>query len=152
MWAWMRVMTLQNSTWYGASEVISMVTSLFRSRATFLVTVANVPLSVSSNSPTGQTAGLDPTLTIVFSESIQAGTGNVQLFSTSPENLEETFDVSSSPNLAFSGNTLTIDPSISLTSGKTYNVRFDSGAIVEAGNGDGWGGLATPSTCGGIDN
>ena len=114
--------------------------------ATFLVTVANVPLSVSSNGPTGQTAGLDPTLTIVFSESIQAGTGNVQLFSTSPENLEETFDVSSSPNLTFSGNTLTIDPSISLTSGKTYNVRFDSGAVVEAGNGDGWGGLATPST------
>ena len=114
--------------------------------ATFLVAVANIPLSVSSNSPTGQTAGLDPTLTIVFSESIQAGSGNVQLFSTSPENLEETFDVASSPNLTFSGNTLTIDPSITLTSGKTYNVRFDSGAVVEAGNGDGWGGLATPST------
>jgi hypothetical protein len=73
-------------------------------------------------------------ITFTFSETVVAGTGNIVL-QTLGGSVIETFDVATSTNLTFNGDTLTINPSADLAAGFAYQLVFDSGAVLDlAGN------------------
>ncbi len=73
---------------------------------------------------------------VTFSETIQKGTGLIQLHSGSATgNVIESFEAASSSRLAILGNTLTIDPTSTLANNTQYFVTFASGSVKDlAGN------------------
>jgi subtilisin family serine protease len=75
-------------------------------------------------------------MVLTFSESIQRGAGVIAIHSGSADGpVVESFDASSSLNLLFSGNSLTIDPAGNLSSGMHYYVTFGAGTVKDmAGN------------------
>lgn len=73
-------------------------------------------------------------LVATFSEPVFAGTGNVELWQDGGGSPLESFDVSSSPLLTFSGETLTINPTAELTPSTGYHIRMDATAVVDASN------------------
>ncbi len=79
-----------------------------------VLTLACPPL-LSSSTPGDNAVGVAVGSNIVlnFTESIQAGTGNITLFNSS-DNVVEAFDVTA--NVTISGATVTLDPSPDLTS------------------------------------
>ena len=56
----------------------------------------------------------DANLVATFSEPVVAGSGNIQLWQSGGSSPVESFNVATSPQLSFSGTTLTIDPSANL--------------------------------------
>ncbi len=73
-------------------------------------------------------------LVATFTEGIRKGTGNITL-KKSDGSTVETFDVTSSAQLVWSGSTVTIDPASALDGLTDYYVQIDSGAIRDwAGN------------------
>ncbi len=73
-------------------------------------------------------------IVFTFSETVVAGTGNIVL-QTLSGTVVESFNVASSPNLLFSGSTLTINPTADLTTAVSYRVVFDAAAVNDlAGN------------------
>ena len=70
-----------------------------------------------------------------FNEEVQAGTsGTITLWKNldpGPDELVETFDVTSSLLLTFGGNSVTIDPTADLVGGVEYYVLIDADAIVD---------------------
>ena len=81
-------------------------------------------------------AALASNIVMTFSETIQKGTGLIQLHSGSATGtVIESFAVASSNRLAISGNTLTIDPTSNLVNNTQYFVTFAAGTIKDlAGN------------------
>jgi methionine-rich copper-binding protein CopC len=76
--------------------------------------------------------GLESNLTLTFSESVQKGTGTIQLRSGSATGaLVESFDVASSNRLSLSGATLTVDPTASLLGSTTYYLVLTSGSLKD---------------------
>jgi methionine-rich copper-binding protein CopC len=96
------------------------------------------PPTVSAYSPsagsTGITVGSD--IVITFSEAVQKGTGVIELHSGSATGaLIASYDAASSTNLAVSGNTLTINPTVDLANGTHYFITLAAGTIKDlAGN------------------
>ncbi|MFC7335959.1 Ig-like domain-containing protein [Haloferula chungangensis] len=88
------------------------------------------PISGAVNVPTIQN------LTFTFNEDIQAGSGTIDLRTTEPDASVETFDVTSLPLDAFSGRTLTIDPTNPLTPGVEYNLVIPAGAVDDTSGND----------------
>ncbi|NTW54880.1 MAG: S8 family serine peptidase [Chlorobaculum sp.] len=84
----------------------------------------------------GARADVASNITITFSESVQAGSGTIEIHSGSANGaLVESFDAATSTHLAFSGSKLTIDPTVNLDYGKDYYVTIASGAVKDlAGN------------------
>ena len=78
-----------------------------------------------------------------FDKVVQAGTGSISLKRTS-DNVEiESFDVSSSSQLSFSGSQLTIDPAANLTAGVEYYVLIPASAVKDASD-NFFAGITTP--------
>ena len=66
-----------------------------------------------------------------FNESVTWGTGNITLRRTSDNSTVETFDVATSPQLAFGTNSVTINPSNDLVGGVEYHLLIDPTAIMD---------------------
>lgn len=90
--------------------------------------------TVATYSPTaGSTlSALDSNLTVTFSETVQKGTGAIELRSGSAlGTLVESFDVVGSARLSLTNTTLTIDPTASLQAGTTYFLVMPTGGIKD---------------------
>jgi uncharacterized protein len=73
-------------------------------------------------------------LLIQFNENIQIGTGNLIIKQSSDHGIVESFDVATSSQLTINSNTLTIEPTNTLTPSTAYYVELDSGAIQDIAN------------------
>lgn len=96
--------------------------------------IDTVAPTIATYSPAvgGTISTLDSNLTLTFSESVQKGTGTIQLRTGSSTGvLVETFDLASSPRLSLSGATLTIDPTSSLLAGVTYYLVLPAGSVKD---------------------
>lgn len=73
-------------------------------------------------------------ISVTFSETVRAGTGNIYLRDESG-NLIESFDVANSNRISIKGKQLKIDPTDKLANGTRYFVSFGAGTITDlAGN------------------
>ena len=66
-------------------------------------------------------------IVLTFNEKIQAGTGNITLFSGSDTRSIAITD----KQIKISGNTLTLNPTIDLNTGSVYKIHVDTGAIKD---------------------
>lgn len=93
------------------------------------------PTFVGASPATGAAAvtDLNSHLVLTFSEPVVAKKGLIELrLGSATGNLIETFNVETSQKLAFSGNTLTVDPSNPLEAGKTYTWVIPAGTLADA--------------------
>ncbi len=76
-------------------------------------------------------------IALTFSEAIERGTGTIRIVASSPTgSVRESFDVGTSSRLAFSGDTLTIDPTLNLAGNTRYYVTFSPDSVKDpSGNG-----------------
>lgn len=96
--------------------------------------IDTIPPTVAAYNPVaGSTlSSLDSNLTLTFSESVQKGTGTVQLLAGSATGvLVESFDIASSARLSLTGAVLSIDPTASLLSGTTYYLVLSAGSVKD---------------------
>lgn len=82
-------------------------------------------------------------LSLTFNEAIQAGTGEIQLY-TAAGTLVEAYDVLTSPLISFSGSVVTINPT-DLALNTSYYVNVQSGAIKDMFNNN-YAGFANTTT------
>ena len=110
------------------------------------VPMTATPLLLATTPATDATnVSVDANLVAAFNETITAGTGTITLWRDGGTEPVETFDVSSSPRLTFSGQTLTIDPTVNLAPGRPYHVLLDSSAIIDTSGGDAFTGISDPT-------
>jgi methionine-rich copper-binding protein CopC len=93
-----------------------------------------VPTLSSSSPSDGATAvAITSEITLTFSESVRAGTGNI-VITNSVTNTPTSIPIGSS-QVSISGSTITINPTSDLTAGYDYNVQLASGVLTDlAGN------------------
>jgi hypothetical protein len=97
-----------------------------------LVLDFDVPPNLASLSPADNTSVVvSGNLVATFDEPVQAGTGFIRLKRVSDNSTVESFNVSSSPRLTFSGSQLSINPTNSLSLGTAYYVTLDATAVVD---------------------
>jgi hypothetical protein len=77
---------------------------------------------------------LSTNLTVFFDENVIPGTGNIELYETSGNNLIEAFDVLTA--ISINGNTVTINPSANLASNTSYHVLIPPGSIKDPSGND----------------
>lgn len=98
----------------------------------------NVAPAVTAFSPADGASGVAASspITLTFSESVQRGSGLLQIrLDSATGTVVESMEAATSNRLSFAGNTLTITPSATLASGGKYFVTVVSGAIKDmAGN------------------
>lgn len=84
-----------------------------------------------SSSPTDEEANvlIDENIALNFSETVQAGTGNIQISGTGGA----IYDVATATELSF-GSTVTIDPVSDLANNTPYNVLVDATAVTDGSN------------------
>jgi hypothetical protein len=111
------------------------------------VPAAAAPVLVAAHPADDATSvPVDTNLVAAFSEPVVAGSaGAIALIRTADNLTVEVFRVTSSPRLAFSGQTLTIDPTNDLAPGSGYHVLIDSGAVVDTSGGDAFAGFSAPT-------
>ncbi|MBE9212794.1 choice-of-anchor I family protein [Plectonema cf. radiosum LEGE 06105] len=90
-------------------------------------------------------AVIDADLTIKFNESVQKGTGNIVIKSSSDGSVVEAFDVATSPAITVSGDTVTINPTNNLAASTSFYVEIDAGAIEDTAGND-FAGISGNST------
>ena len=98
-------------------------------------TDTTAPTAVSF-APADEASGvaLASNIVVTFSEAVKSGTGNI-LLQTAAGTTIATWSAGSSPNLVFSGSTLTIDPSADLAYSTGYKVLIPAGSVLDlAGN------------------
>ncbi|MEY4243093.1 MAG: hypothetical protein RLZZ245_678, partial [Verrucomicrobiota bacterium] len=113
--------------------------------AAFVPAVASP--AITTTSPADDATGVAVTANLVanFSEPVVKGTGTITLKRTSNNSTVESFNVASSPNLVFSGQTLTINPTNDLGPGVAYHLLIDSTAIVDTSGGNAFTGISSDS-------
>ena len=89
-----------------------------------------VTLSPADNSPG---VALATNLVVTFSEAIALGTGNITLKNLT-DATQVTIAVTDSSQVSLSGAVLTVNPTADLTTGKSYAVRIDAGAVRDLSN------------------
>lgn len=94
----------------------------------FEETFPEIALFTPANGAVG--VGVETNITLAFSEAITSGNGFIDLLDSTGA-LAERFDVSGSDRLAFTGDTLTINPTAGLESGTTYNLVISKGSILD---------------------
>ena len=101
-------------------------------------TVGNAPQVVTFSPALGSvTSNLSTPIVVNFNEPVLPGTGNIQIFASSPTNgqLISSINVATSSSVIFSGSTLTIVPPKTLDAATTYYVVFPTGSVKDsAGN------------------
>ena len=129
-----------NFTWtIGAPSGDRNALAAFIPAAAAPVIIATTP----ADNATGVLVGAN--LVANFSEPVVKGTGTITIKRTSNNSTVESFNVASSPNLVFSGQTLTINPTNDLGPGVAYHVLIDSTAIVDTSGGNAFAGISSPS-------
>ena len=96
--------------------------------------IDTTPPTITSFSPADgiSNAALASNIVLTFSETIQKGTGLIQLHSGSATGtVIESFDAASSHRLALSDNTLTIDPTNNLAYNSHFFLTFASGSVKD---------------------
>jgi len=99
--------------------------------------IDSIPPGLSTLSPADGATGVATAadLTATFGEPVRKGVGNITLKKSADNSVVESFDVSSSPRITFSGATLTIDPASVLAGLTGYYVQIDPTAVKDlAGN------------------
>ena len=86
---------------------------------------STTPADNAMNVPAGQD------LTLTFSETVRAGTGNVTLRNTVTNQIIETIAVTDASRVTFSGSTVTVNPTNPLPQNTPVAVRIDPGAIED---------------------
>ncbi|NTU58078.1 MAG: S8 family serine peptidase [Chlorobiaceae bacterium] len=88
-------------------------------------------------------ASVGANITLTFNETIKAGAGLVEIHTGSADGaIFESFDVSTSDRLLFSGSTLKIDPLHDLDNATQYFVTLDQGTVTDL-SGNKYAGTAT---------
>ena len=97
-------------------------------------TTDGTPPALASTTPADNATNVltSANLVATFNEPIQAGTGNLTLMKTIGDVVVESFDVTSSPQLSFSGATVTINPTSDLEPGTEYYVLVGATAIKDS--------------------
>ena len=108
-------------------------------------TTAGSPPALAGTDPADDANNVPASANLVasFNKQVQAGTGSISLRRTSDDVEIESFDVSSSSQLSFSGSQLTIDPAANLTAGVEYYVLIPASAVKDA-SGNFFAGITTP--------
>jgi methionine-rich copper-binding protein CopC len=128
-----------------ATYSFTSVSSPSSSAAAFVPTNA-APVIVSTTPADNATdAAIGADLVATFSEPVVAGTGNIQLWQVGGGSPVESFNVASSPQLTFSGQTLTINPTANLTPGVEYYVLIPATAVVDTTGGNAFAGISDPT-------
>jgi methionine-rich copper-binding protein CopC len=99
--------------------------------------IDSIPPGLSTLSPADGATGVATAadLSATFGEPVRKGAGNITLKKSADHSVVESFDVSSSPRITFSGATLTIDPTSVLAGLTGYYVQIDPTAVKDlAGN------------------
>ena len=88
--------------------------------------------TLSSFTPADNTTGvaIDLNLTLSFSETVQAGSGNITVFNSNGT-VAKTMAVTDTSQVSFSGSTVTINPTTDLAPGHGYYVNLAAGAIKD---------------------
>lgn len=109
---------------------------------------ASAPPEITSISPAAGALVVPPdgNLVATFSEAVVAGSGNIELWQSGGTSPLESFNVATSPQLSFSGSTLTIDPSANLAANTFYYVLIAPTAVVDTSGGNAFAGIISPST------
>ena len=109
---------------------------------------ASAPPEITSISPAAGALAVPPdgNLVATFSEAVVAGSGNIQLWQSGGTSPLESFNVATSPQITFSGSTLTIDPSANLAANTFYYVLIASTAVVDTSGVKAFAGITSPST------
>jgi hypothetical protein len=108
-------------------------------QAVFADTILNIDTNaptVTNFSPSDDAIGvsINANLVLTFNESIQFGTGNIELKTLAGVTIAN-FPVTSSTNLSIVGSILTIDPTSDFTRNTEYKLEFAAGTIKDiAGN------------------
>jgi hypothetical protein len=127
-----------NYTWtVGAPLEDNHVLAAFAPASAAPVIVATAPAADTTGVP------VEVNLVAGFSEPVIAGTGFITIKRTADNNTVESFNVASSPRLAFSGQTFTIDPTLNLPPGAGHYILIDSGAIIDTSGGNPFPGISS---------
>ena len=101
----------------------------------YVITAAGdtTPPTLSSTLPANNATNVlaNADLVATFDETIVAGSGSIELRRSSDASLVESFNVTSSPRLAFSTAQLIIQPTNDLPTGQQYYVLIPAGAIKD---------------------
>ncbi len=108
-------------------------------------TVVNPAPTIVSLTPTdnANNVAIDQNLVATFSETVVAGAGNIELRQANGT-LVESYNVSNSPQLTFSGATLTINPTNDLLRGIGYYVVIPATAVIDTTGGHAFEGFSAP--------
>lgn len=100
--------------------------------------------TLSSSTPADNTIAVAVASNIVlaFSETIQAGSGNIVI---SDGTDTHTISIGDTSQVTINGNTVTINPSVDLAAGSTYSVQMASGVLEDAA-GNAYAGLTDSTT------
>jgi serralysin len=104
--------------------------------SSLMVSADSIPPAVFSFSPANNAFGVPVSsdLVVIFSESIKAGSGSI-LLKTQSGSLVESYEMGRSEQIAISGTTLTVNPSVVLSSFTGYRLEIPKIAITDlAGN------------------
>ncbi|MES2919915.1 MAG: Ig-like domain-containing protein [Verrucomicrobiota bacterium] len=104
------------------------------------------PPTVTTLSPTNNATGVTGPANLVatFNEIVAVGTGNIVITKTTGDVVFATIPVGD-PQVSFSGNTVTINPTVDLDLGTSYYITIDSQGIKDAA-GNFFTGIANNST------
>lgn len=103
--------------------------------------------TISTLSPVDNTTDVSVTtnLTITFDENVDVETGNIKIYKTLDNSLVESIDVTSGQVTGTGTNIITIDPSVTLSSGTEYYIQIDATAFDDT-NGNSFAGISDTTT------
>jgi methionine-rich copper-binding protein CopC len=115
--------------------------------AAIFVPASAAPVITGTSPANGATSvSPDADLVATFSETVVAGSGNIQLWQPGGSSPIESFNAATSPKITIAGSTLTIDPSAILAPNTIYYVLINSGAVVDTSGGNPFTGITNSST------
>ena len=103
--------------------------------------------TLTSTSPLDDAAGVavGSNLVLTFNESVQAGSGNIEIRKVSDNSVVKTIAVTDGTQVGFSGNQLTINPTTDLAAGTEYYVSMASGVVRDLANNN-FAGISSSTT------
>ena len=101
------------------------------------------PLLIGT-SPSENDVYVSTNLVLWFSEPVKAGTGNFQIRKTSDDTIVQSISVTDATQVSFSGNEVTINPSVNLFGDTSYYVTLGSGVILDLANNP-FAGISSPT-------
>lgn len=119
-----------------AFESVAFVGAVTTTRDVVTLKASPAPTVMAFSPADGATnVAANSNISVTFSEAIGAGFGSVELRSGSPAGtLVEAFSIGSSPRLAISGSTLSIDPTSNFEANTRYFVVLPGGIVKDADN------------------